>query len=780
MLGTVNASMLNDLFGINIPGISDIINWVGNIYQSVVSIPNIIITAIQYGLSLVLYGIQQGFFYLINCVQDLFRSIAGLSTYYFNGEETTGDIVYSLLQSSTVMSVFWSVLIASVFLLFVTTFIAILKTEVDLSKSNAKGPIFGRAIKSIVYFALVPVCCILGVYIANVFLQTFDSATSKGADTIASQIFNAASYDCNRARSDSGIATTIKNSGLIPGITSTSSQADVANAIDDAFRSNATPNASSGTSGVFSPYILDYDAETDTYSLNVALETSYNGATITLDKNERNYMQGYAVIRRDHISFSSYDITNTTLVFYYYNLLGYNYLIGLLSSFIVAMLLLTLIIGVIQRIFELSILFVVSPAFVATMPLDEGARFNKWKDSFIKRVFSAYGPIIGINLLFMILTYVQQIDVFKPGVGINNLFNLVVQILFIVVGLISVKDFSKLITELVGSNDALEAGESKKDAVKDLGGKIGTAGAVAARMGAKTASWAGKRTANAWGNRGILNKEAMSAGNPYGYDATKSRWDSANRQARKDAKQAIKSGKVEGVSFNEAPSLDLNKDLHKLDDTITGGIRKKMKDSDDKNANPLYGLLGDTLDDEKYVKWHKDKEKDDRARAKKKDQDAEDAARKNIASIEIDKPLRLKIGDDAQFIIDNEKAIRAKSTTDFTTERLNEVKTNDVAFEHKWKTTHGGTIPTRPGDPGFAEFNQGKTDIRANAYANYLGKMKDLDVKINEAKTVSGKIDINVKESKKAVDYTEAQRIVEATKQIQRELEKFAKDNGKK
>jgi len=194
----------------------------------------------------------------------------------------------------------------------------------------------------------------------------------------------------------------------------------------------------------------------------------------------------------------------------------------------------------------------------------------------------------------------------------------------------------------------------------------------------------------------------------------------------------------------------------------------------------MYGLLGDTADDQFYVKWHKDKEKEDKARGRKKELEAEETARKNIASTEIDKPLRKEIADNASFVLANEAKIRASSDAGFVLERQNEVKSKDTALDRDWKTAHGGVIPKGPTDAGFAEYNQRRSEIRATAYGNYMGKLKDLDVKINEAKTVSGKIDINVKNAKSAMDSADAQRILDATKQIKKELEQFAKENGKK
>ena len=331
-------------------------------------------------------------FSFIDIIQMVIRKIAGLPAYTVNGERTYNyidsagnerydDLVMSFLESETVHAVFLSILIAAVFLLFIATFIAVLKTEFDTKNSNAKGPIFANAIKSIAYFAMVPIICMLGIVVANVVLRTLDGATSRNAQSFSSQIFVAGGMEANRARTSMDFAKKVHSDGIVPGVSliqydgdTREFQEQVAMAIDAAFRSNATP-LNTGDVGYAS----------------VKVNNGLNDVTV---------------------NYSSFDVKNYNLVYYYYDTLGYNYLIGFAAGVVIAGLLLNLTIGVIRRVYELVILFVVSPAVVALMPLDNGDKFKTWKTSFIKRVFSAYGPIIGLNLVFMILELMQGITLF--------------------------------------------------------------------------------------------------------------------------------------------------------------------------------------------------------------------------------------------------------------------------------------------------------------------------------------------------------------------------------
>lgn len=429
---------------------------------------NILITAIQYGICALLYTLQVGMFWIIDMVQSVFRRVAGLEPYWYkqdSGNITSqdGDIVESFLHSDLVWNIFTSVLIAAIILLFVTTIMAILKTEVN-EKDNAKGPVFKQALKAIAYFAIVPVVCLFGVSLANIFLRSFDKVTSvDGATSISGQVFAAASYNSNRVRNgqqlagdDSKYSKAIKRlmgvryteNGTTKqtlNIKESSGQEEVANAIDSAF---------------INGYIITIEEN------NVVYDYS--------DKS--SYMAGYGYLTGSkQESFKTFDKTATSLVYYYYDLLSYNYLIGYLASFTIIMLLLNLMIGVVQRLFDLTILFIVSPAFIATMPLDEGSRYKKWREKFVEKTLACYGPIVGINLAFTILTLVQRIYIFDPAGGdMNGLFNALMQCIFVIVAILCVKDFGKLVNGLVGGNDL---NDNKAKEVVELGSKL-AAGAV--------------------------------------------------------------------------------------------------------------------------------------------------------------------------------------------------------------------------------------------------------------------------------------------------------------
>lgn len=86
-----------------------------------------------------------------------------------------------------------------------------------------------------------------------------------------------------------------------------------------------------------------------------------------------------------------------------FNIEKFDYVLAYVSSLLVILLMLCCILQFIQRIIMLLLLFLVSPFFVAYMPLDEGARFREWREMFVAQMVSAFGPILVMQLYFIIV-----------------------------------------------------------------------------------------------------------------------------------------------------------------------------------------------------------------------------------------------------------------------------------------------------------------------------------------------------------------------------------------
>lgn len=142
-----------------------------------------------------------------------------------------------------------------------------------------------------------------------------------------------------------------------------------------------------------------------------------------------------------------FDYNNLSVVKTYYDITSMNYVIGLIGGLVILVMFVISSLTFVQRIFDIVLLYIISPVSISTIPLDEGNRFKVWKDMLISKVLSAYGIILVMNLFFLIIPQVYQIKFFD-----SNFNNGVVYILFLIGGSFAVTKASRVISQLCGSS----------------------------------------------------------------------------------------------------------------------------------------------------------------------------------------------------------------------------------------------------------------------------------------------------------------------------------------
>ncbi len=141
------------------------------------------------------------------------------------------------------------------------------------------------------------------------------------------------------------------------------------------------------------------------------------------------------------------DYNNKDVVSQYYNLRDLDFFVGIVGSLVILVMFVMSSISFIQRIFDIILLYIVSPISVSTIPTDDGQRFKQWKEMMIGKVLGAYGIILSMNLFFIIIPQVQQIAFFG-----NAFKNGIVHILFLIGGAFAVTKANIVIANLTGSH----------------------------------------------------------------------------------------------------------------------------------------------------------------------------------------------------------------------------------------------------------------------------------------------------------------------------------------
>jgi hypothetical protein len=441
------------------------------------------------------YGIFLALATVLDVVQMLFRKMAGLEYLVINGQQTnqTRDLALEIISNQTIMNIFWSLVILAVVLLFITTFVAVIKSEyqpLEARGGNSKGKIIGKSLKSVVLMATVPVVAILGLFIGNALLKSLDMATSNSQDAkLSGRIFAAAAYEANRAREGVGSFEQAfldslqdeNNFGLFISTTSGFIEKTVADKIDAAFQENTpTPGNENWVPGA---------AIVTTYPTNF---------TITKEENPTlNFVYNYIGEPEYPAKFSIY---NFRLVWFYYDLNNFNFFVAMGVVIMLVGILLQVLLGLIKRLYSLTMLLVVVPPIIALAPVNEEA-FKKWKGEFIKNALTAYSVVVVMNLYIMLIPVLATIQFFVPTDATSGLLasdtslqvlNLLAQLLILIGGAVFFKDFSAGLAGMIGADDALKEGAGKS---KDFIGAASKAATMATGIG---------------GTAMLLNKAAMS------------------------------------------------------------------------------------------------------------------------------------------------------------------------------------------------------------------------------------------------------------------------------
>lgn len=204
-----------------------------------------------------------------------------------------------------------------------------------------------------------------------------------------------------------------------------------------------------------------------TTTLNAHKNDSQNISKFPVDKNiitdtDRQYFYYRSIPKAK-------DYTNQSDVRQYFEIYKLDFATGIVVCLFMAVVLFGACITFVQRIFEVIILYLVSPLFVATMPLDDGEKFKKWKDLFIGKVFSGFGTVLAMNLFLILVPIIMgnQINWGQESAEGTYIFKL----MFLCGGAYALTKVGPMVTTLIN----WQAGQSESENASFASGLIGGA-----------------------------------------------------------------------------------------------------------------------------------------------------------------------------------------------------------------------------------------------------------------------------------------------------------------
>ena len=178
---------------------------------------------------------------------------------------------------------------------------------------------------------------------------------------------------------------------------------------------------------------------------------------------------------------------------------AFDYLILFLTCYKMLVTLATIILNCVGRIFNMLLLYLISPLILAVSSLDDGAKFKQWTTAFIVQSFSVFGTVISMRVLLLFMPVVIDPNLVLFA---NPVANILAKLVIVLGGFEVSEKATNLITGILADNagwQSITAGDMSGTAksVVDkgerlagyVGGKafktVGGAGLSALGFGAK-------------------------------------------------------------------------------------------------------------------------------------------------------------------------------------------------------------------------------------------------------------------------------------------------------
>ena len=130
------------------------------------------------------------------------------------------------------------------------------------------------------------------------------------------------------------------------------------------------------------------------------------------------------------------------------------YLPSLISGVALAIALVVAVLNLAKRVYEIIFMYFVMPMSMSTLPLDDGARFKTWRETFITKIVIAYGTVFSVNIFVLLLPLITRMRIDEiSGFG-NSMF----VIFMIVGGAMVIPAGQALFCKLFGQADDMHAG----------------------------------------------------------------------------------------------------------------------------------------------------------------------------------------------------------------------------------------------------------------------------------------------------------------------------------
>lgn len=473
-----------------------------------------------------LYKLFRALLILVDFLESIFDVFAGITKVSYNGQK---DYLINVFFGQNIIAViFWGMTAISLVLCFAFTIVAVTRKILDIGGGvrQSLGQILNGALRSCVSFLFVSIICIASVNLANICLIQVNYLM-KNASTLLYDGDNEKRFTGEENAAMTRIMNTIANYSINSStdnryninVCFNSIREDMLFLQQQQFFSYEYPMIDGHHSWQSAIALIagagdigqDLELETVDSSITEAISTvmdeiKYNPNFRPLETAVRPD-QGDISVSNTIFLVSSMEAANSSVyrnnpsfddalrrsylngtksykdlnrVRKDFDIWEMRYDVGYITCIVFMVIMTQCIFLFILRLFDLLLLYLAAPAFVSTIPLDDGVRFQTWRQAFTIKIVSGFGSVMAMRLY---LVLIQVIMDGKLRFFENNATNYLCQLLFILGGAFAVLKASPLLTQIVAGNGGAAANSEALGAAMGgiLGGKLVQAAGLGVR-----------------------------------------------------------------------------------------------------------------------------------------------------------------------------------------------------------------------------------------------------------------------------------------------------------
>ena len=485
-----------------------------------------------------LYYLSVGCCWIINLLYSMFEVMAGLSKVSYDGD--FDYLINIFFSNTTVSKIYWGMALIGLTVGFAFAIAAVIKKLFDTSDKEKRS--YGQILTGLFKSALTILCMSLIITMvlnATTLLMQQINYVFINADDLGEE--ESITYTDEEYAAMARALNTIGNFSLNPSYNNRFNLNKCFNEVrldlqylkqqgvfdfhyvTTDVEGNTIATWQSALQKIANSASLDRDLSLDVYHESVSNSIlqamdllKVNGSFKPLEEYQRHYQPSRSSLPMDRFLFlmatmraaknEDYNVnpslTDPLRGAYYYGeksiydldtvnedfdigIAAFDYLILFLTCYKMLVTLVTIILNCVGRIFNMLLLYLISPLILAVSPLDDGAKFKQWTTAFIVQSFSVFGTVISMRVLLLFMPIVLRNDLVLFENGIANLLTKLV----IILGACEVSEkATNLITGILADNagwQSITAGDMSGTARSMLStGKSIAGGGVKAAVGA--------------------------------------------------------------------------------------------------------------------------------------------------------------------------------------------------------------------------------------------------------------------------------------------------------